>query len=124
MLKPPGPLIDEVEERFTPQLDAIDYGAQRRVGTAQQLVGPGNDLDGELLVGAGVLDRPRGNVEESGDGAELSDGQRLGRCEMVEAGKLVWTVAGEPVEAKGVDALPIEADSRACPAGTALRQRP
>ena len=67
VLEPPGPLVGEVEERFAPQLDAIDHGAQRDVGAAQQFVGPGHDLDGELLVGAGVLDRPGGDVEESDD---------------------------------------------------------
>ncbi len=85
MLQASGALVGEVEQRLAPKLGPVDDGAERDVGAAKEVVGLGDDLDGELLVGAGVLHRAGGDVEDGDDRPELGDRQRLRRGEMVEA---------------------------------------
>ena len=110
VLEASGALVGEVEERLAPELGPVDDGAECDVGAAKEVVGLGDDLDGELLVGAGVLHRAGGDVEDGDDRPELGDRQRLRRGEMVEGGELVGPVAGQAVEPERVDPLTVDAD--------------
>jgi hypothetical protein len=105
-----GALVGKIKEPGSPELGTLDHRTYRRFPTAQEVNGTSKNLSDKGLGCSGVGDGARSDVEDPGNVAKLGDRKRPGRCEVIESGKLVRAVPGEPVEAERIDALAVDTD--------------
>ena len=109
MFEPTGTLVGEIKEPISPELGTVDHGTYRRFRTAQDVSGTSEDLS-RRVAGSPASVCPGCDVEDPGNIAELGDWKRFGRREMIEVGKLIGAVPGEPLEAERIDVLAVDSD--------------